>query len=454
MKNTENIGDFFVEPLTEEWYNYTQEFNIALKKYINKGIHPSNDLFVIGKTPIVLQETGNKLTEVTMPVSIVQKIIETHGLNYDEISDSLFNLYNPVLVFDFEKAASKNKSDSKLVLTDIFKDNNPIGIVLDINSEIQDIRSGHGINFIVNSGTDLIKKWANDGLCGYVDDRKIEAWCNRTGVNFPLDILHTENQTLLTKSSLLNHQKFKHNLQKDKELMSDLADILENGEVITRKNPTLDGDVRVKRGGLNEGLVHLIDHRIRERVTNKKIQMDEELAKKETSAVLFLAVDNIDKAPAVKEDSGHFAVYNKGIKTVIGKDKNGRYVITGYDNNQTKKEATESVNAVIAQYGDTPEFLGIYAQVGAVIASYNILPQSQEKSNNPLKYYMKIEVNGKERECKNGVLEGFKNAVRQLDSLIDTNHELCDENNRLVMENMRLKEQLNKKNHNTEHERG
>ncbi len=81
-------------------------------------------------------------------------------------------------------------------------------------------------------------------------------------------------------------------------------------------------------------------------------------------------------------------------------------------------------------------------------------PQIQEKSNNPLTDYMKIEVNGKERECRNGVLEGFKNAVKQLDSLIDTNHELCDENNRLVMENMRLKEQLNKKNHNKEHERG
>ena len=82
---------------------------------------------------------------------------------------------------------------------------------------------------------------------------------------------------------------------------------------------------------------------------------------------------------------------------------------------------------------------------------------SESKNNkeyNPLTDYTKIEVNGKERECRNGVLEGFKNAVRQLDSVIETNHELCDENNRLVMENMRLKEQLNKRNHNKEHERG
>jgi hypothetical protein len=30
------------------------------------------------------------------------------------------------------------------------------------------------------------------------------------------------------------------------------------------------------------------------------------------------------------------------------------------------KEATETIKAVNAQYGNTPEFLGIYAQVGAV----------------------------------------------------------------------------------------
>lgn len=53
------------------------------------------------------------------------------------------------------------------------------------------------------------------------------------------------------------------------------------------------------------------------------------------------------------------------------------------DKNQKKlQEATESINAVIAQYGDVPEFLGMYAQVGAVIASQNILSQTPEKSNN------------------------------------------------------------------------
>lgn len=200
-------------------------------------------------------------------------------------------------------------------------------------------------------------------------------------------------------------------------LMSDLSDVLENGEVITRKNPALDGEVRVKRGGMNEGLVHLIDHRIRERVLNKNVQMDEEQAKKETAAVLYLAIDNIDKAPAVKKANGHYAVYNNGIKTVIGKDKNGRYVVTGYDNKQTEKEATESINAVIAQYGNTPEFLGIYAQVGAVIASYNILPQSHEKASQEAASVPKTQYNELAKEY-NGLLKEYDENIRDYNKQI------------------------------------
>lgn len=202
-------------------------------------------------------------------------------------------------------------------------------------------------------------------------------------------------------------------MNKDKELMIELSEVLENGEIIIKKNSILN-DVRVKRGGLKEGLVHLIDHRIKERVFKKDVNMNIEKAKIETSAILFLAIDNIDKSPAILEKNGNYGIYHNGIKTIITKDKKGHYVLSGYDNKQTKKEATDSINAVIAEYGKSPEFLGIYAQVGAVIASYNILPQTNKLSS---KTPIKIKVNGKERECKNGLLQGFKNAVSRLDEL-------------------------------------
>lgn len=230
--------------------------------------------------------------------------------------------------------------------------------------------------------------------------------------------------------------------KKDLELMSDLQDVLENGEVILCKNSTINGEIRVKRGGMKEGLIHLISHRISERALNKKTKMDVELAKTETTAVLFLAINNINKAPAIKEKNGNYGIYHKGIKTIITKDKKGHYVLSGYDNKETKKEATESINAVIAQYGNTPEFLGIYAQVGAVISSNHILPQAEEKSRKILSQPLKIEVNGKERTCQKGLLEGFKNAVTQLDNLTQEYNELAENYKSVIKERNELQEKL------------
>lgn len=70
------------------------------------------------------------------------------------------------------------------------------------------------------------------------------------------------------------------------------------------------------------------------------------------------------------ETRGNWAVYKNGIKTVIDinrKRKKQMYMVTGFDYDDTKKEATDAVLAVIAQHGYKPEFHEIYAQVGAVV---------------------------------------------------------------------------------------
>ena len=45
--------------------------------------------------------------------------------------------------------------------------------------------------------------------------------------------------------------------------------------------------------------------------------------------------------------------------------RNENLGVTGFDFEDTKKEATDSIKSVNALYGYTPEFLEIYAQVGA-----------------------------------------------------------------------------------------
>ena len=204
-----------VEEFTSEQSKTLHELRVALDDYFEKGQRPVNDRFIVGKTPLVLQKTGSDLTDVTVPVSVVKKAVETHGLSQKEVYETLAHIYNPILIFDSDKKATENKVESKLVLTDIFKDENPLALAVNVNSdvklkdsnisvEVQDIRSVHDRTVIAKNGTDLIQKWANDGLCRYVDDKKITDWSSLARVYFPIELIQSDNNKILTKSELVN----------------------------------------------------------------------------------------------------------------------------------------------------------------------------------------------------------------------------------------------------------
>ena len=50
----------------------------------------------------------------------------------------------------------------------------------------------------------MIKKWAEEGLCRYVDDKKITDWSSLARVYFPVELLQSDNNNVLKKSSLVN----------------------------------------------------------------------------------------------------------------------------------------------------------------------------------------------------------------------------------------------------------
>ncbi len=153
-----------------------------------------------------------------------------------------------------------------------------------------------------------------------------------------------------------------------------------------------------------------------------------EEAQKETSAILFLAVNNIDKAPAVKEPNGRYAVYNGGIKTTIGKDKKGKYVVSGFDYVDTKEEARDSIGTVIARYGYTPGFLEIYDQVGAQLPFLNI-----HTKNSP--------VNEKENRAEKSQSKEFEQLKTSFDSLQSKFNDVLSQNNELRKEIEMLRRQ-------------
>ena len=216
---------------------------------------------------------------------------------------------------------------------------------------------------------------------------------------------------------------------KDMELTNNLTSVISDGEVFTQRNENL-GDIRVKLGNLKHGGInHIIKRRMDKLIQHDGKSYDE--AVKETSAILFLAVKNISEAPATKEPNGRFAVYKNGIKTVIGKDDNGRYVVSGFDFKDTKKEATDSIKSVNALYGYTPEFLEIYAQVGAAYASLS----NNINYNNSL-------VNKHIPEETQQVDEIITNEVNSAENVSEKESELLKENTDLLKQNKQFEKML------------
>ena len=142
---------------------------------------------------------------------MVKKAVEKHNLLPNEIHNAIIRLYDPM--FAFEKTEGENQKPSLLMITDEFKELNPIILSLNINdtikikhhtAEVQDVRTIFDKTLTAKDGTNLIAYWSKSGFCKYVDDKKISDW-NRVSRNlFPIELIQSDNNKILTKSELVN----------------------------------------------------------------------------------------------------------------------------------------------------------------------------------------------------------------------------------------------------------
>ena len=90
--------------------------------------------------------------------------------------------------------------------------------------------------------------------------------------------------------------------------------------------------------------------------------------------MLFLISDSLSSYEALPTDGRNWYIHGNGLEITVRKDKYSKFVVTGYSNDlfsdKTNTEAAETINAVIAKYGYTQEFLDLYTLVGAVSFSY------------------------------------------------------------------------------------
>lgn len=212
MKSTETFES------QEYWKNQFHQENAdtfkAIDDYLEKGIRPKNDEFIFEKVPEILKAANVSKNEIVIKTSIINKAKNEHSLSDEEIKDSIKNIASPVLIFNSDKTTTENNKKSFLCLTDTFAENGkPIAFSMNLDSDyeksrsilnVNQITSIHDRTLIAKNGTDLIQKWTENGLCRYVDDKKISEWQLAAGVQFPLAVLHSDINNINLSSEIVN----------------------------------------------------------------------------------------------------------------------------------------------------------------------------------------------------------------------------------------------------------
>ncbi len=142
-----------------------------------------------------------------------------------------------------------------------------------------------------------------------------------------------------------------------------LSDILEKGHKQTVENPEL-GEISIEAGETGKsgwGLKHIIEQRYKKDGKNAD----------DIAALIPLVVGAAKDGKITRENNKLYELEKNGIIAIIRKadDKSGKWILTGFENWDKQKEATDSIKTVNAKYGYAPEYSHFRKQVGAVIAS-------------------------------------------------------------------------------------
>lgn len=212
--SSENISYENEEYWKTQFLNDNAETFKALDDFLNNGIKPKNDEFIFSKVPEILKSANVSENEIVIRTSIINKARNEHSLSADEIRKAIENIAAPVLIFDSDKNSTENKKNSYLSLTDTFANNGkPVAFSMNLDSEyerknriieVNEIRTIHERTLVSKNGVDLIQKWSNDGLCRYVDDKKISEWSKAAGVQFPLAVLQSDNFRIQQSDGFVN----------------------------------------------------------------------------------------------------------------------------------------------------------------------------------------------------------------------------------------------------------
>ncbi len=158
-----------------------------------------------------------------------------------------------------------------------------------------------------------------------------------------------------------------------------LNGILEKGHKWSIENPEL-GEISVEAGETGKsgwGLKHIIEQRYK----NDGKDIDE------ISTLIPMILWAAKDGKITRENARIYELEENGIIAIVRKadDKTNKWILTGFENRDKQKEATDAIKTGIAKYSYLPEYSSFRKQVGAVIASIDNVAQKVGKVKKSLK---------------------------------------------------------------------
>jgi len=228
-----SLGLLVAEDTRKEYESFLGQID----DYLERGKLPEYNRFILTQTPSILEFTGIPQNHVLLSTGVLNKAKKIHGLNNEEIMDSVKGLFSPLLVFSSNKSTSEAKNDSVLIITEATaKNEKPVALALELNREltshkqayvVNDIRSIHDRTLVAQNGVDILKKWTGKGLLRYYDDKKISDWMELRRVQFPLSLTKSDIDTITLKdNSVKTRTQFENSMVEKIYLESSLPEKL------------------------------------------------------------------------------------------------------------------------------------------------------------------------------------------------------------------------------------
>lgn len=204
--------------------------------------------------------------------------------------------------------------------------------------------------------------------------------------------------------------------------LTNLSKMLESGKSFTVRNDEL-GDILIDAGETGKGgygIKHIIEQRYKK----------DEKKENEITALVPLIIESAIDGKITRDNNYTLETSKDGIVAILRKesdDKSKKWILTGYDDLNKQKEATDAIKTVTANYSYTPEFSRFRKQVGAVIASVTkvsykdeVLSTSDLKKDDYQKqiYDLAVEKSKKEKQHRELIINQneIENTVSMLEN--------------------------------------